>query len=231
MTSERRQQLLSLLCVIRREKAEKIKIEDKQNRVILAGVFLQYVLYLHCEKTQVRSDEEDNTMQVIADDWISLWDVAVDETFVTWCQTLSYGVETGGKPYLTDYPEVHFNLSHSGDWVVVAVSNEFVGIDVEKRVPTDKCKDIAKRFFHPEEIMDLDLYKDAMLGWRFLHYWTCKEAYVKYLGTGLRTPLNQFCVEEEFGRVKGTQVTLQTEVLDEEYVFAICVAKEKDHHI
>ena len=40
-----------------------------------------------------------------------------------------------GKPYLPDFPEVHFNLSHSGNRVMCIVSDHEVGCDVEKIDP------------------------------------------------------------------------------------------------
>lgn len=248
MTSERRQQLLSLLCVIRREKAEKIKIEDKQSRVILAGVFLQYILYKYCENGAFDDDvkvspqdllgevhqenELDARVELCEATHMEISTYLLDASFVNWCRNFSYQIDEGGKPFLLDYPQVQFNMSHSGDWVVVAVGNETVGIDVEKRVPADKCKDIAKRFYHPDEVTDLDQNEDAMLEYRFLQYWTSKEAYVKYLGTGLRTPLNQFCVDMYSRSVKSETVepseavTLILSSLDEEYELAVCIAKD-----
>ena len=37
-----------------------------------------------------------------------------------------------GKPYLTDKPEIYVNWSHSGDYVICAVADREVGIDLQK---------------------------------------------------------------------------------------------------
>jgi 4'-phosphopantetheinyl transferase len=54
-----------------------------------------------------------------------------------------------GKPRLSDYPNVFFNYSHSGDWVLCAVGESRVGVDVE--VIKERDIIIAKRFFTTEE--------------------------------------------------------------------------------
>jgi hypothetical protein len=61
---------------------------------------------------------------------------------------IEYG--KNGKPYLPDYPGIYFNISHSGDYVAVALSCHPVGIDVqEKREISDgliqKYKDEQER--------------------------------------------------------------------------------------
>lgn len=37
-----------------------------------------------------------------------------------------------GKPYLVGFPDVHFNISHSGKYIICAVSDSPVGVDVEE---------------------------------------------------------------------------------------------------
>lgn len=99
-----------------------------------------------------------------------------------------------GKPFLPGHEDLHFNLSHSGHWVVIAWGNAPLGIDVEMMC-TDRSKEpLARRFFHPNE---LD-YLLAAIGqeWvnRFFEIWTKKESYLKYLGTGIDRALNSFSV-------------------------------------
>ena len=96
-------------------------------------------------------------------------------------------VESGpqGKPYLPEHPEVHFNLSHSGRWVVLAIGDRKVGVDVEQTDRPVDCAALSKRHFTPEEQEHPD---------DFFAIWTAKESYLKYLGVGLTEPLNGFCV-------------------------------------
>ncbi len=94
-----------------------------------------------------------------------------------------------GKPLLADHPEFHFNLSHSGNYVAIAWGDTPVGIDVERLQSSLSLQTIAQKHFTPQEqaYISQDLRK-------FFHIWTRKEAYIKYLGTGLRTKLTDFSV-------------------------------------
>ena len=94
--------------------------------------------------------------------------------------------EPGGKPCLEG---CHFNLSHSGPWVALAVGESPVGVDVECCREGRNVEALAKRYFTPEEQTFVDGAQE-----RFLEIWTAKEARLKWDGTGLRTPLNSFSV-------------------------------------
>ncbi len=91
-----------------------------------------------------------------------------------------------GKPYPVNKPGLHFNLSHSGDWVVIAWGSSPVGIDIEQIRSNVKWELLLKRHFTPEE-QSFVLEKDAIA--RFFELWTAKESYLKYLGQGLTRPL------------------------------------------
>ncbi len=104
---------------------------------------------------------------------------------------IHYGYGPQGKPYLKDYPDVHFSLSHSGNMAVLAISDGEVGIDVqEHRGYNEK---IASRFYHEKEIKMLEDVSDT-LDREILFYkiWTCKEAYIKYTGKGMGQDLRNF---------------------------------------
>lgn len=82
-----------------------------------------------------------------------------------------------GKPYAIGLP-VHFNISHSGDYVVCAVSDKEIGIDIEKI--RDVHPRSAERFACPEELEYINSTENG-----FFEIWTLKEAYFKCIGTGL----------------------------------------------
>ena len=99
--------------------------------------------------------------------------------------------KTYGKPHIANYPEFHFNVSHSGAYLVVLISNHPVGVDIEE-INTPNLR-IARRFFLDEE--QTYVFSDEELSnKRFYEIWTRKESYIKYLGKGLAVPLNSFCV-------------------------------------
>lgn len=59
-----------------------------------------------------------------------------------------------GKPYLRDYPNAHFNISHSGQYVVCAVADRPVGIDVQ--VIGKYRPDVATRVCCEEELARIE---------------------------------------------------------------------------
>ena len=98
-----------------------------------------------------------------------------------------------GKPHIQGREDFHFNLSHSGSWVVIAYGESPVGVDVEQiRMEAGK-ENIARRHFTPEEQAYLFSAGEEN-GERFFEIWTAKESYLKYLGTGLRRSLYSFSV-------------------------------------
>jgi phosphopantetheinyl transferase len=101
-----------------------------------------------------------------------------------------------GKPALRDYPDTHFNVSHSGNLVVCAVSSAPVGIDVETLPRQERnFMKIAARCFDIEELSYIQLRaSDAELAAAFVEIWTKKEAYIKRDGRGLALPLKSFSV-------------------------------------
>jgi len=98
-----------------------------------------------------------------------------------------------GKPFLKGEPSVRFNLSHSGERVMCAVSGSDIGCDVEQIASPDLR--VAKRFFCPEEYEAIRRCPDETEQARlFYRYWTLKESFIKAAGLGLAIPLNEFCI-------------------------------------
>lgn len=95
------------------------------------------------------------------------------------------------KPYFLDLP-LHFNISHSGDYVVCAVSSHSIGIDIEEISNIDI--NIAQKFFSKDEweyLLNLDPPNRKSA---FFELWTIKESYIKFIGKGMYMPLNSFSV-------------------------------------
>jgi 4'-phosphopantetheinyl transferase len=91
--------------------------------------------------------------------------------------------------------KVDFNISHSGNYVVCAVSPySRVGIDLEQcntKVPVDDLL----RYFAPAERMMVQSSDDPVTS--FYRLWTRKEAALKAYGTGITNALNQvICLED-----------------------------------
>ena len=104
---------------------------------------------------------------------------------------VAYG--ENGKPYLVDFPDVHFNLSHSGERVMCVLSPFDVGCDVEI-IKGDRGR-LAERFFKPEEsawikhFETLEKQSEA-----FYRLWTLKECYMKVTGRGMSLMPDKFAL-------------------------------------
>lgn len=103
-----------------------------------------------------------------------------------------------GKPALepsSTAPRCHFNLSHSQDRVVIAIAQSSpVGVDVERLRPAPHAEQIVRRFFSPGERAAYERLPRSLKLRAFFSLWARKEAFVKALGTGLRTPFRSFTV-------------------------------------
>lgn len=98
-----------------------------------------------------------------------------------------------GKPTLTDYPNIHFNLSHSGHYVVCGLGARPVGVDIQK-MDTPNLK-LARRFFAQSEVEWLFALSAEKQPRGFYDLWALKEAYMKYTGKGFKLPMDAFQID------------------------------------
>jgi 4'-phosphopantetheinyl transferase len=94
-----------------------------------------------------------------------------------------------GKPYLK-YGGPHFNLSHSGGYAALAVSDNEVGVDIETIAPVSDA--VAARCFTPPEREWMQRQESGPEA--FFRLWTAKESIMKALGLGLSLPPASFSV-------------------------------------
>lgn len=100
-----------------------------------------------------------------------------------------------GKLSLSDTPELRFNLSHAEHLALLAISDgPEIGCDIEHIDPARARRDIAERFFSPQEFATLSALPEEQWVEGFFNCWTRKEAYIKALGIGLSYPLDSFTV-------------------------------------
>lgn len=107
---------------------------------------------------------------------------------------LSFSTGEYGKPCLTGREEIAFNLSHSGQWVLCALSGTDTGCDIEKIQKPDLK--IAERFFTPAEALAIrSQTAEALQSRMFYRFWTAKESFLKATGFGLQLPLSKFEID------------------------------------
>jgi 4'-phosphopantetheinyl transferase len=132
---------------------------------------------------------------------------------------LEFAFHEKGKPYLVSAPEVRFNLAHSHEMALVAVTRDVeVGVDIEQIRKLPEFAAIAQRFFPPGH--------PAPSGVRdFFRHWTRFEALLKAHGAGLygagATPPGDWSVTEidvgpRFAAALAMQGPLSTVVINDD---------------
>lgn len=110
-------------------------------------------------------------------------------------RTIKFIYSERGKPSLAKMAareHIHFNLAHSCDLAVVAVSKiPNIGIDLEKLRPIKDAEGIAERFFSQREANLLKSLPPTQRQVGFFNLWTRKEAWLKATGEGIGELLNQ----------------------------------------
>ena len=89
-----------------------------------------------------------------------------------------------GKPYLAD-GGLFFNSSDSGDFVVIVLTTVEVGVDIEVLRPLSRRRRLARRVCTEKELELLEQAPEDTRDALLLRLWTCKEAALKAVGTGL----------------------------------------------
>jgi 4'-phosphopantetheinyl transferase len=95
-----------------------------------------------------------------------------------------------GKPYSDGK---FFNISHSGNIVIIAVSDFEVGCDVELKRELEYER-LGKIVFHENELKKLSETEDKRS--LFFRLWTSKEAFIKCLGEGFHFKTTELDLSE-----------------------------------
>ena len=93
-----------------------------------------------------------------------------------------------GKPLFPDFPQLRFNLSHSGPRALCALDRDEVGVDIQQI--TLRRSAFLDRLLSPEErawLLGLGDDPEA-----FTQLWTLKESFMKATGLGMRLALDSF---------------------------------------
>jgi 4'-phosphopantetheinyl transferase len=100
-----------------------------------------------------------------------------------------------GKPELDGVEGLSFNVSHSGNLALVAISaGGPLGVDIERIDSSSDFTSVATTSFSELEISEISATPADHRARAFFSCWTRKEAYIKATGRGLSTPLSSFAV-------------------------------------
>lgn len=89
-----------------------------------------------------------------------------------------------GKPYLSEHPDIHFNISHCPCAVACAISSNPIGLDLQDIARANR-PNTWRRVCSPTEL--LALQQSASPEQLFARFWSLKESYVKYTGQGIQS--------------------------------------------
>lgn len=116
-----------------------------------------------------------------------------------------------GKPRLSqaqfDRTGLYFNLSHSGDWLLVGICKQPIDNEIDRRqalefgVDIERCRTstnihaILSHYFSELEKEALLALPEAEQRQRFFDLWALKESYIKAKGLGLALSLKSFAFD------------------------------------
>jgi 4'-phosphopantetheinyl transferase len=104
-------------------------------------------------------------------------------------EDISFEKTLYGKPFIKNMENFHFNISHSENWVVFAIDQQPIGIDIEKIQCIDL--EVANLCLSCSElrILSSKTYEEGLQ--YFYELWTLKESYVKATGEGLNKDMKE----------------------------------------
>lgn len=111
---------------------------------------------------------------------------------------------TQGRPLLGS-PFQHYDTgwSHSGDALLLALGESVqLGVDIEALKPRPRARELAQRFFHPDETAWLLGQDDDALQLSFIRLWCAKEAVLKAHGKGLSFGLEKLVFADDAGALQ-----------------------------
>ncbi len=142
-----------------------------------------------------------------------------------------HDIKIGAKdrPFINE--EIDFNISHSGDYVIVAISDfSKVGIDIEKHRILKM--NVADRYFDKMECMNIDLSENPQK--TFFDFWSLKESAIKCDGRGVEILSDTHVVlSDKISLSKTGKVLCDTTefvyaFIDIEAIYSCCVCSSKD---
>ncbi|WP_313075050.1 4'-phosphopantetheinyl transferase family protein [Lacrimispora sp.] len=143
--------------------------------------------------------------------------------------SLSFAAGVHGKPYLKDFPHIHYNVSHTDGMVICGFSDEEIGVDVERIRPFHDgilrkvMSDAERDFLESLEIKERPEY--------FFRIWTLKESYGKAVGCGIAMSLSavSFTLRDKENPICSIpDFSFFQQSVDEEYILSVCRAGNEE---
>lgn len=147
--------------------------------------------------------------------------------------TIAFVYNDHGKPALPGLkPALQFNISHSDQWSIYAITQEVaVGVDVQrhKPAPVQERLNIVKRFFSKQEFYALSQLPTHQVAAAFFAGWTRKEAVIKCHGSGLALSLATFSVTME-PDITDPLLVMQTQEGENQHFYIYDIPVPEEYH-
>lgn len=135
----------------------------------------------------------------------------------------SYTIEKNekGKPFLLEFPDVHFNISHCDGLAVCGISDREIGVDAE--LIRSYNGNVMKRIFSAEEQSLIAVSESPDTD--FFKIWTLKESLCKFTGDGIFSGLSEYSFDISHGEPtcqKAAEIIFTQKIIEKKWVVSIC---------
>ena len=117
---------------------------------------------------------------------------------------------------------IEFSVTHSGNYLLLAIGPEAVGIDIEFINKNFDFESLLTACFNADECSFINMGENRLLN--FYKLWTRKEALLKASGEGLTDSLNQFSCLGNFVTRKQVQYHLNSFTIDDDYIISLAIS-------
>lgn len=147
----------------------------------------------------------------------------LDEVLKTHLGITSYTVEKNkkGKPFLAEFPQIRFNISHCGGLTVCGISDKEIGVDAE--LIRSYNGNVMRRIFSADEQNFIAVSKSPETD--FFKIWTLKESLCKFTGDGIFSGLSEysFDISQENPTCKKAADKIFTQkIIEKKWVVSVC---------
>ena len=180
------------------------------------NMFYNKIYFLKKDRISKYKQKEKFASSVIGE--IILSELLKENYNINYCD-VTIAINNYGKPFIKEYPIFH-NISHSHNYVITAISNKEIGIDIEK-IRTTSLNCIKYFATYKEQLYILS--SNENLEKRIFEIYSLKEAYFKMKGTNLDEIKNvEFTIANNIVICSDKNVSAYLKNDIEDYIIAIC---------
>ncbi len=178
------------------------------------------------EKISEERQEQINRLQFSKDKYLSLFSELIIRMHI---QKMNLSPNAEIKFFRTEYgklkvelDKMHFNVSHSGEYIACGIDNNEIGVDIEEVIPIDI--EVSKLVFTKKEIAYINRDHNNSID-HFYQLWTLKESLIKALGLGFHAELKRLELVDVDLLSKYEEWYFKTIDVVEGYKLSICSKK------